>query len=172
MAKMYYNVEEALQKLGCNEDQLKGLVRAGKLREFRDAGKLNYKVDDVDALAAAQSSLGGSGSGSSPGGSASGELSLEDSGEISLLPDETPVAGLSLSETPKPSRSGTGTDAPIELSGSSGELKLEESGEIPLSGGGSGELKLEGSGAELKLEGSGAELKHEGLLRADAPVPA
>ncbi len=162
MAKMYYNVEETLQKLGCNEDQLKGLVRAGKLREFRDAGKLNYKVDDVDALVAAQSSLGSAAGGSAMGGSASGELSLEDSGEISLLPDETPVAGLSLSETPKPSRSGTGTDAPIELSGSSGELKLEESGEIPLSpGGGSGELKLEGSGAELKLEGSSADLKLE-----------
>jgi hypothetical protein len=159
MAKMYYNIEETLQKLGCNEDQLKGLVRAGKLREFRDAGKLNYKVEDVDALVAAQSSLGGSGSGTSLGGSASGELSLEDSGEISLLPDETPVAGLSLSETPRPGRSGT--DAPIELSGSSGELKLEESGEIPLSGGGSGELKLEGSGAELKLEGSSADLKLE-----------
>lgn len=154
MAKMYYNLEETLQKLGCNEDQIKGLVRSGKLREFRDAGKLNYKVDDVDRLVAEQGSLGGS---------ASGELSLEDSGEISLLPDETPVAGLSLSETPMPGRSGS--DAPIDLSGSSGELKLEESGEIPLSPSpsksksGTG-LKLD-SGADLKLEGSGAELKLE-----------
>lgn len=143
MAKMYYSVDEALAKLACNEDQLKGLVRAGKLREFRDAGKLNYKVDDVDRLVNEQGSLGGS---------ASGELSLEDSGEISLLPDETPVAGISLSDSgPKPGRGGS--DAPIELSGSSGELKLEESGEIPLSGG-SGELNLEGSGADLKLEDS------------------
>jgi len=91
MAKMYYSLEEAVQKLGCNEEQLKAMVRNGKLREFRDAGKLNYKVDEVDLIVAQQSALGGSSAaGSSAGGSASGELSLEDSGEISLLPDETP----------------------------------------------------------------------------------
>jgi hypothetical protein len=161
MAKMYYSVEETLAKLTCNEDQLRGLVRAGKLREFRDAGKLNYKVEDVDGLVAAQAGLGGS--------SASGELSLEDSGEISLLPgDSGSAAGLKLDESGsaagiKPDQSGSasglklddsttkpagktgpsGTDAPIDLSGSSGELKLEESGELRLSGTGSGELKLE-----------------------------
>lgn len=145
MAKMYYSVDETLAKLGCNEDQLKGLVRAGKLREFRDAGKLNYKVDDVDRLVAEQGTLGGS---------ATGELSLEDSGEISLLPDETPVGGLSLSDSSEPKPGRGGSDAPIDLTGSSGELKLEESGEIPLGPAGSGELKLEESGAELKLEDS------------------
>ncbi|HPZ98383.1 MAG TPA: hypothetical protein PLT93_09605 [Phycisphaerae bacterium] len=155
MAKMYYNLDETLQKLGCNEEQLKGLVRSGKLREFRDAGKLNYKVEDVDRLVAAQSALSGS---------SGGELSLEDSGEISLLPDETPVAGLSLSETP-PSPGRSGSDSPIDLSGSSGELRLEESGEMPAqaSKGGSGTsgLKLEDSGSELRLEDSGSELKLE-----------
>lgn len=154
MAKMYYNVEETLEKLGCNEDQLRGLVRGGKLREFRDAGKLNYKVEDVDRLVSEQGSLGGS---------SSGELSLEDSGEISLLPDETPVGGLSLTEPPtKPGRGGS--DSPIDLSGSSGELKLEESGEMrsPAGKGGSstGGLQLGGSG-ELKLEDSGTELELE-----------
>ncbi len=138
MAKMYYSLEEAVQKLGCNEEQLKAMVRNGKLREFRDAGKLNYKVDEVDLIVAQQSALGGSSAaGSSAGGSASGELSLEDSGEISLLPDETPVAGLTLTETPtKPGRGGS--DAPLDLGGSSGELKLHESGDIPLTPSGSG----------------------------------
>jgi hypothetical protein len=159
MAKMYYNVDETLEKLGCNEEQLRGLVRSGKLREFRDAGKLNYKVEDVDGLVAAQGSLGASSSGSS-----TGELSLEDSGEISLLPDETPVAGLSLTETPRQPGPG-GSDAPVDLTGSSGELKLEESGEMPASKSGAGsslgELKLEESGADMKLADSGAELKLE-----------
>lgn len=52
MAKMFYSLEEALAKLGCKEEMLKKAVRDAKLREFRDAGKINYKVDEVDKLAA------------------------------------------------------------------------------------------------------------------------
>ncbi len=165
MAKMYYNLEETLQKLGCNEDQLKGMVRAGKLREFRDAGKLNYKVEDVDRVVEEQASLGGS---SQAGGSGTG-LSLEDSGEISLMADDS-GGGLKLDDSTaapaakapakpaadKPSKPGPGgSDAPVDLSGSSGAMKLEDSGEIRLSDSGSGELKLEDTGGgDLKLEDS------------------
>ena len=42
MAKTFYGAEEAAAKLGMSEDELKGLVRQAKLREFRDAGKFNY----------------------------------------------------------------------------------------------------------------------------------
>ncbi len=52
MAKMYYTLEEALQKLGCGEKAVKDAVREGILREFRDAGKSNYKVDEIDKLEA------------------------------------------------------------------------------------------------------------------------
>jgi hypothetical protein len=52
MAKMFYTQDEALAKLGCKEEKLKKAVRDAKLREFRDAGKINYKVDEVDKLAA------------------------------------------------------------------------------------------------------------------------
>ena len=58
MAKMYYNQDETLDKLGLSEERLKVLVREGKLREFRDAGKLNYRVDEVDKLAAEQGAPG------------------------------------------------------------------------------------------------------------------
>jgi len=68
MAKMFYTLEEVTEKLRVSEDQLKELVRNGKLREFRDAGKVNYKAEEVDALLAA------SGAG---GPAASGELVLE-----------------------------------------------------------------------------------------------
>ncbi len=51
MAKMFYNAKEAAERLGRPEEEIKGLVREGKLREFRDAGSINYKVSDVDALA-------------------------------------------------------------------------------------------------------------------------
>lgn len=115
MAKMYYNLEEATARLGCNEEQLRGFVRAGKLREFRDAGKLNYRVDEVEAIA-----------------SSSGDnltLSAEDSGELTLAADDsgeqstTPVLGGStggfvLEEA----------EAPIDLGGSDTSLPTMKSG--------------------------------------------
>ncbi|MFQ5413975.1 MAG: helix-turn-helix domain-containing protein, partial [Phycisphaerae bacterium] len=51
MAKMFYSTEEAAERLGKSADAVADLVRAGKLREFRDAGSVHYKVEDVDALA-------------------------------------------------------------------------------------------------------------------------
>ncbi|UCE62063.1 MAG: helix-turn-helix domain-containing protein [Phycisphaerales bacterium] len=53
MAKSFYTAEEAAQRLGMTEEEVKGLVKAGKLREFRDAGRSTYRVDDVDAMAPA-----------------------------------------------------------------------------------------------------------------------
>lgn len=71
MAKMFYTAGEAAAKLGKSEDQIKDLVRAGSLREFRDAGSVSYKVDDVDAMAVP------AGGADSPGASASGEIVLD-----------------------------------------------------------------------------------------------
>lgn len=93
MAKMFYSAKEAAAKLGRSEEDLKGLVREGKLREFRDAGSVNYKVDDVDKLA---SGGGSKGKKTSPGSSASGEIVLEpaeDSG-IALSPSASDVLSL------------------------------------------------------------------------------
>ena len=59
MAKMFYTAEETAQKLGKTVDGLKDLVRAGKLREFRDGGKAQYRVEDVDRLTAGGSRAGG-----------------------------------------------------------------------------------------------------------------
>ncbi|MFN0136036.1 MAG: hypothetical protein ACKVS9_07965 [Phycisphaerae bacterium] len=50
MAKHLYSLEEASAKLSKDADGLKALVREGKLREFRDAGKVFYKAEDVDKL--------------------------------------------------------------------------------------------------------------------------
>lgn len=51
MAKMFYTVEEAAAKLGQTVEAIEGLVKAGKLREFRDGSTVRYKVEDVDGLA-------------------------------------------------------------------------------------------------------------------------
>jgi len=103
MAKMYYTLEEAQQRLSMTEEQVRQLVRDGKLREFRDAGKLHYKVEDIDALAA--------------------ELAAQrtGSGEVLLEPAEETTAPPADQTTP--SKEGTGTAA--GLSGSD-LVSLEE----------------------------------------------
>ncbi len=50
MAKPFYSMEEVCEKLGKSEDEVKELVRDGQLREFRDAGKVFFKSDEVDKL--------------------------------------------------------------------------------------------------------------------------
>lgn len=75
MAKMFYNAEEAAERLGKSVEELRELVRQGTLREFRDAGNVNYKLDDVEKLAGP--SGGGAGGGGSASASASGEIVLE-----------------------------------------------------------------------------------------------
>ena len=84
MAKTFYNLEEAAGRLNMNEDELKDLVREGRLREFRDGDQFTYKVTDIDKLEAA----GVSGSG--------GAAPIEDLGavdDIVLEPAEPDLDG-------------------------------------------------------------------------------
>jgi len=50
MAKMFYNMEEAQEKLGRSAEQIRQLIQEGTLREFRDGAKVMFKVDEVNAL--------------------------------------------------------------------------------------------------------------------------
>ncbi len=50
MAGMFYSLEEAAEKLNKTEEELKEIVKDGKLREFRDGPNLLFKVDEVEAL--------------------------------------------------------------------------------------------------------------------------
>jgi len=68
MPKAFYSMEEVCELLGKSQDEIKALVQAGTLREFRDAGKIFFKAEDVDKL-----------TGGRPAAS-------EDSGEIMLEP--------------------------------------------------------------------------------------
>lgn len=81
MAGMFYSLEQTREKLGKNDAEIKALVREGKLREFRDGAKQLYKTEDVDALA------------SVPKGDTavlddSMQLAIDETGEISLAPEE------------------------------------------------------------------------------------
>lgn len=51
MAKPFYSLDEVCKMLGRDQDGVKALVREGKLREFRDAGKIFFKAEHVDKLA-------------------------------------------------------------------------------------------------------------------------
>ncbi len=48
---MFYSRKEAAEKLNKTDGEIDGLVKEGKLREFRHGETLMYKVDEVDALA-------------------------------------------------------------------------------------------------------------------------
>ncbi len=130
MAKMFYSASEAAEKLGRSEDELKSLVREGKLREFRDAGSVNYKVDDVDALvpepaldgSAASSAMGSALGGSSLSSSASGDILLEpvDDSSIEFAPGGSDIIALDESDlggTTSGSVTGTGTSASQQSKG-------------------------------------------------------
>ncbi|MFO0840617.1 MAG: hypothetical protein U1D55_19075 [Phycisphaerae bacterium] len=77
MAKPFYSMDEVCAKLGKTQDDVRAMVRDGSLREFRDAGKVFFRAEDVDKF--------GRAAGGSPG----------DSGEIVLesAEDELPSLG-------------------------------------------------------------------------------
>jgi hypothetical protein len=71
MAKAFYSLEEASELLGKTPDEIRALVQEGTLREFRDAGKIFFKAEDIDKLG--------------------GVASSEDSGEVTLEAAPEPV---------------------------------------------------------------------------------
>ena len=50
MAGMFFSIQEVAAKLGKSEDEVRQIVKSGRLREFRDGPNLLFKVDEVNAL--------------------------------------------------------------------------------------------------------------------------
>ena len=61
MAKAFYSIDEVSELLGKSHDEIRELVRAGTLREFRDAGKIFFKAEDINKLAGGAASSEDSG---------------------------------------------------------------------------------------------------------------
>ncbi len=59
--KAFYSLEEVCAKLSKNADDVRGLVREGALREFRDAGKVFFRAEDVEKLTRGAGSSGDTG---------------------------------------------------------------------------------------------------------------
>lgn len=105
MTQDFYTSEEAQQKLGMSEADLRNLTVEGKLREFRQEGQVLFRREDVDALTAEASAATGG----------SGELTLEPAEGPPGEQAEFPAEGLDLTgggdllslaeeeEEPKPS---------------------------------------------------------------------
>jgi hypothetical protein len=84
VAEGYYSLEEVIEKLGKSEQEIKDMVSAGKLHEFRDGAKALYKIAEVGALLSEISQL------DTAAGASGVELLPDDSGDAS-----EPAAGLS-----------------------------------------------------------------------------
>lgn len=51
MAKMFYSLDEAAEKLGKSANEVRSMAERGELQEFRDGEKLIFKKEQVDLLA-------------------------------------------------------------------------------------------------------------------------
>ncbi len=112
MAKSFCSAEEAAVSLGMTEDGLKELVRDGKLREFRDGGKVNYKVADIEQIQAESGSPGDSDVSGESGEillepAEDSGISLEPSGDDVLSLDASGMLGGTSSSTASSTASGT-----------------------------------------------------------------
>lgn len=51
MAKMFYSLDEAADKLNVSEGEIRKMVSTGQIQEFRDGEKLLFKVEQINLLA-------------------------------------------------------------------------------------------------------------------------
>ncbi|ARN57780.1 helix-turn-helix domain-containing protein [Sedimentisphaera salicampi] len=54
MSENYYTLEQAAEKLGKTQEQLKELAKVNDISEMRDGSKIFYKKEDIDSLAKQQ----------------------------------------------------------------------------------------------------------------------
>ena len=124
MAKLFYTLEEAAEKLGKSTDEVMNMAKAGQLQELRDKDQVLFRRSAIDQLA------GDSDAGSEINldalempADASGGLSLEDTG-LSLgiddlrLDDDLVLADDGPSSAPPA--------APIAASGAEDSMMLDE----------------------------------------------
>jgi len=97
MAGMFYSMKEVVDKLGMGEDEVRKLVKAGRLREFRDGSTLLFKLDEVESLMSDTGVMAAKAAAAAK--PAEPEKPAEEE-EISLAPEqpESPVAPIEVSD--------------------------------------------------------------------------
>lgn len=173
MAKPFYSMEEVCKLLGKDQDGVKALVRDQKLREFRDAGKVFFKADEVDKLA-------GRGAGDVVLESAEDELpSLDAGGGTSMIG----LAPMDDDEDAKKKKEGTViTTSGIDVFDDDElEIETDPMAKTTITEGAGDQVSLEGTGSgsgllDLTRESDdtslGAELLDEIYPGEDETVPA
>ena len=112
MAGTFYSIQEVMEKLGKSEEQIKELVKDGKLREFRDGAKLLYKTKEVDSMVTDLEPVSQTDS--------AAELPSDKSGQVTLEPDDTDMSDASL---------GLGDTSPQEETAPKEEAAATDEGE-------------------------------------------
>ena len=101
MAKMFYTLEEASERLGLDAEAIKEMAASGKLQQFRDRDKLMFKREQIDQLASpGDSAADGSSLGiplADPGPDDTDAISLADSMAAGSGEPEDPKEGTGIS---------------------------------------------------------------------------
>lgn len=114
----YYNIQEVMAKLRKSEEDVKGLVKEGRLRQYMDSGKAVFKIEDVDALAEEIVGLDISSFGETP---------PDDGTDLGIMLEETSEVEL-VSEETTPPQGGGEEDLELELEPDVSEPKESEGG--------------------------------------------
>ena len=167
MAKLFYTLEEAAQKLRKSTDEVMGMARAGQLVELRDKEQVLFRRSAIDQLAGDAdmgSDINLDGLDLSSGGGSSLQLGGSSVGGMDelRLDDSTPGAAPAM---------GGGLD----------ELRLDDTapGNAPAMGGGLGdglsledELRLDDGPAPIAASGADDSMGLDDLMLADDDAPA
>ena len=173
MASTYYKMSEVMDKLRKSEPDVQELIKQGKLRQYMDAGKPVFKVDEVDKLAEEIVGLELTSGGSEI------ELKLDETGEIELVPDDDikpkeSEGGFGLSQLGDLTSADTkvGTVGLNILSGTEDAYKLTEDTRAETRAGDAEDVEGLGSDANLESFGSGSGLLDLSLQADDTSLGA
>lgn len=173
MASTYYKMSEVMDKLRKSEPAVQELIKQGKLRQYMDAGKPVFKVDEVDKLTEEIVGLELTSGGSEI------ELKLDETGEIELIPDDEikpkeSEGGFGLSQMGDLTSADTnvGTIGLNILSGTDDAYKLTEDTRAETRVGDAEEAEGLGSDANLESFGSGSGLLDLSLQADDTSLGA
>ena len=173
MASTYYKMQEVMEKLRKSEQQVQELIKQGKLRQYMDAGKPVFKVDEVDTLAEEIVGLNITSGGSEV------DIVLDESGELKLEPDENPGSkksegGFGLSQMGDLTSADTnvGTVGINILSGTDDAYKLTEDTKAETSAGDVDEIESLDADSNLESFGSGSGLLDLSLQADDTSLGA
>lgn len=143
MAKLFYTLEEAAQKLGKSTDEVMDMARSGQLQDLKDKGETLFRRSAIDQLAGATDGsgsfnldnldLGSEGSSMELAGSDVddlGDLRLEDSTAEAPSPVAPAAHAASPANDDMPLELDLGGDDALGLAEDDGGLNLADSGSM------------------------------------------